>query len=89
MSTLEAEVPRCRALAEKLTSELARQEGELEAMLQAIKGEVEGYHGQLGEVRGGGASLGFPVSDRLFVLHHPVGPSRKPPPPPSSFICHS
>ena len=67
MSTLEAEVPRCRALAEKLTSELARQEGELEAMLQAIKGEVEGYHGQLGEVRGKGGGVEHQSNDSHTV----------------------
>ena len=50
--SLEADVPRSQALAEKLTSELSRQEAELESMLEAIKGEVEGYHVQLGEVGG-------------------------------------
>ena len=30
--------------------ELTRKEAELEAMLEAIKGEVEGYHQQLSQV---------------------------------------
>ena len=80
--SLEADVPRSQALAEKLTSELSRQEAELEAMLEAIKGEVEGYHMQLGEVRwdvGQGwvatdeRRKGISVKGRLQQMNLPMG----------------
>lgn len=51
---LEADLPSSQEAAQKLTAELAKQEEVLEDMLEAIKGEVEGYHQQLSEVRGRG-----------------------------------
>lgn len=55
---LEAVLPSSQEAAQKLTAELAKQEEVLEDMLEAIKGEVEGYHQQLSEVsRGGGWTL--------------------------------
>ncbi|GAX79886.1 hypothetical protein CEUSTIGMA_g7326.t1 [Chlamydomonas eustigma] len=48
---LEEEIPRCRAKADQLTEELGKQESVLEGMLLAIKGEVEGYHQQMSQIR--------------------------------------
>lgn len=52
MAALEADTPRCRAHLQQLVDELGQQEAALEAMHEAIKGEVEGYHKQLSEVCG-------------------------------------
>lgn len=46
----EVDLPFCAKRVERLTAELAEQEAALEAVLEDIKGEVEGYHQQLSEV---------------------------------------